>query len=253
MFFYRYALMKNRKFGIVTFIDDSYKPLLQNFLCNMDKLNLTKYVHIYLAGNKLEHLVQSKNVSYTIVNSISSSVKSSNYGDDFYWYISKQKTIAFLEATKNFEKYIFTDVDVLWIKNPLLDLESFCDVDICFQSNTPNGYKKINSGFFFVKKSKGTLNFFKQALNMSKTEKYRYQGDQDILIDIVKRKKKNAFWKFLKLDKYPNGGTENVWKNQKNSSIFVIHNNWIVSLGKKIERFISVDGWFLDKNSNCIN
>jgi len=253
--FFQNVLVSKNSIGIITFINGPYKPLLHNFICNMEKLQIKSLLHVFLADSQLESFVQSKNISYTILDKITTVNNSVNYGDDFYWYISRQKILSFLEAVKIYKKYIFTDVDVLWLKNPITDLEKFCDIDICFQSNTPNGYKFVNSGFFFVNSSKQTLNFFKNSLRVSNKIKYKKLGDQDVINDVLQNKQNLINWKFLKLEYYPNGGVPNIWDNQRNflntSNIFVIHNNWIISLKNKTKRFQKVGGWYADGDNDC--
>lgn len=244
---------KSKEFAIVTFINGPYKPLLYNFVCNLKKLNIIQYLHVFIADDNLENFLKNEKISYSLLESIPLINKTSNYGEDDYWYISRQKTFAFLRANDLYKSFIFSDVDVLWLSDPRIFLGKQCRAQICFQSNTPNGYKKINSGFFFVKTSNSTRKFFQISHKKSKDVEYKHLGDQDILNDMIQKFEKDIFWQYLKLEQYPNGGVKNIWSIKTNNSngVLIIHNNWINTFDKKILRFKEFSGWFIDDFENC--
>ena len=242
---------------IVTFIDKNYDILLDNFYCNLKMLNLSNNLHVYYSDLKLKTFFIEKNISSTCLNNIKSSNSASSYGQSHYWYITKIKTLAFLKSVSTFENFIFSDVDVLWLQNPIPDLFKNCKTDICFQANNKNDYDKINSGFFYVKRTQNSMNFFSQAFKLVKLRKYIDFGDQDILNDLKSNQNFSSTLSFLCLDKYPNGLHNDYWgKNilsifSNNIQVMVIHNNWIISLKEKINRYKRFNSWFVDKNRKC--
>ncbi len=241
---------------IVTFLNGPYKPLFLNFYCNLKQLNLTHRLHVYFADNSLENIVLKLGVKYTIVENVKLLQKSFTHGDFSYWYISRQKTIAFYAAILAYEKFIFTDVDVLWIKDPTNDLLNNCKKDMCFQCDDAKGYFNVNSGFFFVKRNNCTIDFFKTSMSLSDKKRFLKLGDQDILNYLIKLKKLKYNFTYLPHNKYPNGIVNNNWaKNYsvlKEELIFVIHNNWIKSMDKKIDRLKQKGAWLLNKNYQCL-
>lgn len=240
-------------FAIITFLNSPYKPLLQNFIKNLRHLNLLKSLHVYISDEKLEGILIVNNVSFTKLEKISITNKDASYGEKYYWYISKQKTRAFYEASIKFESFLFADTDVFFLNNPLSDLKDKCKFSICFQSNTPKGYRTINSGFFFVSNSSKTEEFFKISYDLSKEDTFKKLGDQDIINFIVEkyvRYRQKVFYDFLDLSNYPNGSDMALWSTNctilkaKNPNIFILHNNWIKGLDNKIKRFKYINAWY---------
>lgn len=247
------CVLAKKPFAITTFLNSPYKPLLQNFIKNLSDLNLLDFLHVFVSDDKLDDVLLVNNVNFTKLESIETSNKDSSYGENFYWYISKQKTRAFLESSLNFESFIFADTDVFFLNNPLSDLKYRCNFSICFQSNTPNGYLTINSGFFFVKNSSKTEHFFKLSSDFSKGNAFEKLGDQDILNFIIEKYscyRPKVFFDFLDLENYPNGSNQSLWsKNcsylkEKDPKIYILHNNWLKGLNNKINRFKSINAWY---------
>ena len=243
---------KNR-FQIVTFLNGAYKDLLFNFVCNMEKLNLKNLLHVYMADATLNYYLEAKNISYTVIDSVNFHNKSSVYGHSDYWYISKQKTKAFKMAVQKYNVFLFTDVDVLFLKNPFETVGKMCMTDLCFQTDSRFGYGIVNSGFFFVKRTFNTISFFSEALKLLNEPIFSKLGDQEILNHLLKTKEFSNIYSFLDKDKFRNGYNETIWtKTFLNSQhdVIVIHNNFIISIEKKIERFKKISSWYVH-DENC--
>lgn len=235
---------------IVTFLNGPYKELLFNFVCNLEKLGLDRNLHVFLADYSLVDYLKKKKISYEVIKDIVYYNRSSSYSEKNYWYISKQKTRAFEKAGKIFKSFLFSDVDVLFLRNPINYLQKHCLTDICFQSDSKRGNKFVNSGFFYVKKTQKTDIFFEKASNLLNHSKFKKLGDQDIINFLLKSPEFKSIYSYLDRNEFPNGSNNTLWKNeintllQQNPTIYVIHNNWIKSKKSKIERLRKISAWY---------
>lgn len=240
---------------IVTFLDSTYKVLLLNFICNLKYLNLESNLHVYMADSGLNHILDAHHISYTVIpTKASTSEKSSDFGEKRYWYISKQKTKAFLQAAQSFGEFVFSDVDVLWVRDPLPHFESYCKgADMYYQGDSVHKQYTSNSGFFFVRKSDRSVAFFTAVEALSAARTFAQKCDQDIVNDVLNTTEYHNTFKYLDLNKFPNGIYKNFWKrfniNTLPNDTFVLHNNWIISEKEKIKRQKDFGGWFLNANS----
>ena len=53
---------QQKDFQIVTFLNGPYKDLLYNFVCNLETLDLKKYLHVFAADSTLNHFFKSEKV-----------------------------------------------------------------------------------------------------------------------------------------------------------------------------------------------
>lgn len=235
---------------IVTFLNGPYKELLYNFVCNLEKLGLNRRLHVYLADNSLVKFLKIKNISHDVIRDIIHLNSSSTYSEKNYWYISKQKTRAFEKAAQSYKSFLFSDVDVLFLRNPMNRLKKNCINPICFQSDSLKGNNFVNSGFFYVSNSQKAARFFEKASHLLSNSSFEKLGDQDILNFLLRKAEFKKLYSYLDRNEFPNGSNTTLWQNeikillQKNTNIYVIHNNWIKSKKSKIERLKKISAWY---------
>ena len=241
---------------IITYLNGAYNEILKNFICNLRLLSIETNLHVYIADKSLAPFLEYENISYTYIVSGKNAELLSTYGTSDYWNIARKKILAFLDASYKFKYFIFTDVDILWLRNPIKFLKQ-CKYNICFQPNHDIHKNNINSGFFYAKSTFFTKSFFRKALLLTKDKKFEFKGSQAIIDFLLTRKfKHRKYIKVLDHDMYPHGGQKNYWNNTLSALIKhypkmqVLHNNWISGRDSKINRFKRTNSWFL-KNGKC--
>lgn len=244
---------------IITFLNAAYEDLLLNFACNLKILGLHEDLHVFISDNALVSSLNLMNISYTYITSGEMVSKNlSAHGENEYWKLARKKLFAFNMASNIFKEFIYSDVDILWLKSPYNDLRNNCKKDICFQSDKFKTMCDINSGFMYVRSSKKSKELFTKALSIISFQRFKNKGSQAILDFLLSKRfsyRKNIA--ILNEDEYPNGAYGNYWKNNltqlfmKHKNIKILHNNWIRSKKKKIERNKSTNTWFIDENMRC--
>ena len=250
--------INGKNIPIITFLNSAYGDILKNFICNLKILNLEKNLHVYLVDKKLKYYLDRNNISNSLVN-LEVSEDLSVYGEKEYWNIAKKKIFAFIEATQNFGEFVFSDVDILWLQNPLVHLKKDCNMYICFQPDHEKYKEKINTGFFYVKNPKFAITFFQEAAKLIENSEFQMYGSQAIVDHLLTNKYNyKNFTSVLDPDNYPNGGRKNYWNynlltlKKRFPDMKVLHNNWIRTKKSKIDRFKKNKSWFLNDQENCI-
>ncbi|KAL5061497.1 hypothetical protein RYX36_023234 [Vicia faba] len=109
-----------------------------------------------------------------------------------------KRTYFLLQVLKRHYNFIFTDSDVMWLRNPFKKLSMERDEDIQISTDEYNGdpwseNNKINTGFYFVRSNNKTISLFETWYKNkdNSTEK----KEQDVLQDLIK----GGIFKHLKL------------------------------------------------------
>lgn len=250
-FFLVFFLKPTKNIKILTFITSSNYEIFNNFLKNLKKFNMESYLHVFTTDPSFGNISKVKNISFTFLN-ISSivNVEAQNYGSKTWNKINLIKCSIFSDALLSFDEFIYSDPDVILLKNFILPLKIACKTDICFQSDNPENIIKkniYNAGFFYAKKTVFSVSFFekwKKSCLMSEGEN---EDDQIILNNIVQ---KNYFKTNIQiLDRliFANGIFNNFFEKCKTElfpNLLTLHNNWIVGKNKKILRAKLCGYWF---------
>jgi len=145
-----------------------------------------------LANLACSELTKSNNIIH--MNKI---INDKSYKDGFgsdTWYNSIRNKIEFskkiFDSLENEQCVCVSDSDVYYINSQTIyDLESYMQInflDFLFPLENLNDQSRgINSGFFIVKKSEYTINFFNDILSENFTN-FRY-ADQDIINNYLKQ------------------------------------------------------------------
>ncbi|KAK9749138.1 hypothetical protein RND81_02G104800 [Saponaria officinalis] len=96
-----------------------------------------------------------------------------------------RRTLFLLEVLERGYNFIFTDVDMIWLRNPftILTTNTTQDLDIQFSldsKNTTFTINRVNTGFYYVKSNNKTISLFKKWYDMKDMSRNRVK-DQDIL------------------------------------------------------------------------
>ncbi|KAK6143006.1 hypothetical protein DH2020_023354 [Rehmannia glutinosa] len=91
------------------------------------------------------------------------------YMTDGFIEMMWKRTLFLLDVLKRGYNFIFTDTDVLWLRNPFtrlsnnetLDLQISTDV---FNGNSSSEKNLINTGFYFIRSNKKTISLFEKKM-----------------------------------------------------------------------------------------
>ncbi|XP_073152448.1 uncharacterized protein At1g28695-like [Henckelia pumila] len=100
------------------------------------------------------------------------------------------RTSFLLNVLKKGYNFIFTDTDVLWLRNPLtrLSMNETFDLQISadsFNGNSSSELNHINTGFYYVRSNKRTISLFETWYDMRNNS--TGMKEQDVLEQLVSR------------------------------------------------------------------
>ncbi|KAI9100773.1 hypothetical protein K1719_024135 [Acacia pycnantha] len=100
-----------------------------------------------------------------------------------------RRTLFLLQVLKRGYSFIFTDADVMWLRNPFTRLSNDTNEDLQISTDTylrdPRSEKHdINTGFYFVRSNNKTISLFETWY--SKKDNSTGQKEQDVLQDLIR-------------------------------------------------------------------
>ncbi|XP_028808789.1 uncharacterized protein At1g28695 [Neltuma alba] len=100
-----------------------------------------------------------------------------------------RRTLLLLRVLKQGYSFIFTDADVMWLRNPFTRLSTDSNEDLQISTDRYLGdpwseKHDINTGFYFVRSNKKTISLFEAWY--SKKDNSKGQKEQDVLQDLIR-------------------------------------------------------------------
>ncbi len=171
---------------IISISNWDYVEITLNWIAALKKLNINSYLIVSLDKKLHEHLdnIGIKNVLIEIENN--------------HTNIWKVKLDVLSQLTNNGINFIYSDVDAVWLKNPIKDYfsEKLAD-DVVFSAGTihPKHIFKewgfvLCAGLFYIKSTTSTKNLFKEVLK----DFFITNDDQTSLNNVIYRM--NIKWEF---------------------------------------------------------
>eukprot|EP00475_Leptophrys_vorax_P015054 TRINITY_DN21388_c0_g1_i1.p1 TRINITY_DN21388_c0_g1~~TRINITY_DN21388_c0_g1_i1.p1 ORF type:complete len:593 (+),score=11.70 TRINITY_DN21388_c0_g1_i1:169-1779(+) len=247
-----------------------YAEMLMSFVCRLRGLGLADNLVVAALDEDLYRFAftQGLAVYYEQVSLGLKGIDSKDcaFGSQCFRQFTKLKSRAVLRVLKAGYSVLWTDVDIVWFKDPLPDLMSYGPDTFPIQSNEPNaslpgtGIRRINSGFYFARSDKKTIEGFEAITAHAATTKLSEQPSfYDILCGVAGENvvpgKEECVWKnglrtiFLDRRMYPNGAVHQFWEapnvNEacRKAGCAILHNNWITGKDAKKDRF-GVNGYW---------
>ncbi|XP_022974744.1 uncharacterized protein At1g28695-like [Cucurbita maxima] len=111
------------------------------------------------------------------------------YMSDEFIKMMWRRTLFLLEVLKRGYSFIFTDTDVMWLRDPFgkLSKDKTEDLQIStdhFNGNPWSSANPINTGFYFVRSNNRTIALFDQWYSMKNTT--AGQKEQDVLFNLIR-------------------------------------------------------------------
>jgi hypothetical protein len=280
------------KHGVVvlTATTFEYHTMLMNFACRLRELNVNNllvgafdealYRYAFVRGMAVYTAIPSNTSASSGASggvaypSAAAALEAGcHFGSKCFRAVTKLKSRAVLEILKKGYNVLWSDMDVVWMRNPIRDLLNYGQGVFPVQGNAPNdseppnSHLRINSGFYLARSDAPTIKAFEMiTAHASTTDKSEQPSFYIILCgDKGQHRVENTACQepttglrteFLPMDKYPNGAYNGYWNDTKlarESDLAILHNNWISGLDNKFGRLREHRFWFIgdDEEMSC--
>lgn len=256
---------------IVTALNFGYRDMMMNWVCNMRRLRITNFVIAALDEDLYKYAYLRGLPVYfedSIASGLGLSLGDATYGSDEFKELTKMKSRVVLRFLKLGYDTLWTDTDVVWMKNAIDHLRSL-SVDLAIQSNAPdeeasNARRRINSGFYLARANQRLIDTFEDIIDYASKSR---MSEQPCFYDVICGKQgelrtgndscvyKGSTVKLLDRTLYPNGITQDIWNVRAGTmsdafpNIFIVHNNWVKGAHGKWERFHRHGYIFFDREN----
>ena len=238
--------------GLVILVSTDYGVIdmaVNLYITSFKRLNISNYLFVS-SDSQASRTLKEKDIAHFTYHSDGKDGKTvSNYGTAAFRKKTHIKTEIILEALKLGFTVLITDVDIVFIENPLPHLDcSDCDIQI------QNDEVESNSGFYLARPTTACITLHRTALNMAVKSSWLSNQktidrtmEQMVRQGMIKRK-------ILSLQQFPNGriyfetGHRMFADNYPCKSCLIVHNNWITSGAAKEYRFKENLMWLYDKD-----
>lgn len=282
---------------IAVAVNYAYRKLALNFVCNLKRLHLTNYiilamdkaVYHYLAGRRAQVFFydDAPRVSRRLLSESDTSAhesprdKEDVFGTASFIETSRRKSLLVLKVLRLGYSVIFSDVDVVWIQNPVPHLLEY-NSDFVIQSDRAHHNKdtalnyNINSGFYLVRSSKRAVTAlqaivkYASAIRRSEQKAFNYvlcgafkdnHAGPGIRVGANECSYRSigATAKLLSLEMFPNGSDQSLWSNsttdfvQRYPKVVAVHANYVAGSFEKVQRIKDIGFWFHSEESLSID
>ncbi|XP_072173516.1 uncharacterized protein [Diadema setosum] len=173
-----------------------------------------------------------------------------HFGSDKYIRLVNRRPTYILYFLDRKMDVLFTDVDTVWLKNPMSFLRNNFDLQLEMdQHDDGKDYKDIRcAGFVYYRASEATRGLVRRWIERVKLQPK--VPDQILLNDVLSDSVSNESLNISILDPvyFPNGNEffNQAWRNaHPDIDPVVLHNNWIEGYDVKIQRFKEYGLWYL--------
>jgi hypothetical protein len=255
-------------------VNGGYVHMLENMVCRLQELGINNYIVAAFDKESYEYCLSKVIPSITAFNHTLSITSAADFGSKEFRALTKLKSLQVLKILKAGFNVIWSDVDIFFKKNPVEHLLSL-KYDLSIQSNAPvaewpdsNGYRRINSGFYFVRATPETVTAFQGIVDHAKFTKLSEQPSFYTILcgDDMKyvlgrhgcyNYEINVHTHFLDRGEFPNGAI--YWRNMTDplsakydtSGAFIVHANWMKGHDMKVQKLKDDGSWVIDENNIC--
>ena len=257
-----------------------YKEFLMSFMCRARSLGVNNilvaafdketYKFAFLQGLPV-FKVARKAKPTSNNNDAGSNNNSCNPRSTCLQELLIMKLQAVLQILHKGYNVLWSDLDVVWFKNPLPYLQSFgpdmfpVQVDEPNMNRPSNRHGTVNSGFFYAQAVTRVIETFKEILKQLRARTPTDVEDQifnrvlcgnrgQLRVDSTECKTANGLRTiFLDRHTFPNGIVDGYWWHPNviqvcvSNGVYVLHNNWIDGLESKVIRQKAKQVWFYDE------
>lgn len=254
---------------------EPYSEMLLSFACQAKSLGVQNLLIAAFDEKLYEYtILQGLPVFFAGKDSSSSNESSDDnkvcsFGTECFRRTTKLKSQTVLMILKKGYNVLWSDVDIVWFRNPLPYLRaSYGAGTLVVQSDEPdlkspaNGCGRINSGFYYARADKLTITAFSEIVEHAKTTNMSEQPSfnhvlcgewgQNRIQDSQCNYTNGLQILFLDRLLFPNGIANGYWwfpnvtEACASNGCYVLHNNWIRKMENKVNRQLSTRLWFYD-------
>ena len=138
-----------------------------------------------------------------------------------------------IESThKKYSNLIWVDTDIVFVENPVEILSNH--EEVLFQTDNP-GYT-ICTGFMVFNHTKKCRELIEECASHD-------SADDQIIMNQIALSKYNDYIALLSEDLFPNGNV--YYKQGRKENAMIIHNNWMVGIETKMNKFKEEGYWYV--------
>lgn len=248
---------------LVTLVNDAFLPFAFSWLCNTQSMGVHNQVLLITGDNESAKKIQEKWPEVTAVQLEGVHSGHQEYSHVGYVELMVRRSEFILEIlAKNIPIFLF-EVDCLWIRNPLKNLESYRGVDIVANAVSDKP-KVIAGGFLYIHPTGASKQMWrtltKRLTNLGKKIKNspdtmiisEMENDQVYLSQLIFSKQSGLRYKILPTADYADGKWYTLSKERRNKlNPYLINNNWVRGNSAKIKRAKKWGHWFLKDTDIC--
>lgn len=264
-----------QKVVLLVAVTHSYREMLMNFACRLRLLGLRDMLVVAALDEDLFHFAFTQGLAVFLEKPSEDSPKIAGggkgedcaFGSQCFRQFTKLKSRAVLRVLRAGYSVLWSDVDIVWYRDPLPHLMSYGPKALPIQSNEPDpqlpgtGIRRINSGFYFAWANKRTIEAFEAIVDHARQTSLSEQPSfYDVLCgekgERVVKRRDQCKWKngllvvFLDRQVYPNGAVHGLWDKINVTAgcakCAILHNNWISGREEKKNRLVKNGYWHFD-------
>eukprot|EP00897_Mesotaenium_endlicherianum_P000342 jgi/Mesen1/10308/ME000079S09733 len=260
-----------RRDVIMVGVSGTYSSMLMSFLCRLRQLGFPDVLVAALDEDLYRFAYpQGLPVYYDSAADAIRGVNTTkcNYFTACFKQLTKVKSRAVLRVLKLGYNVLWTDVDIVWFRDPFPELLAFGPGVLPIQSNAPNvtneanEWQGINSGFYYARAEPLVVEAFEAIIAHAAKSK---ESEQPSFYRVLcgenmerRRGSDECVWTnglrvaFLDRHLHPNGKIFGHWEKPDVARACVedgcasLHNNWIVGKKDKVDRLVRNGFWYYD-------
>ena len=231
---------------LITLTNDGYIEYTQNLVVSLENVGIDN-IEIFAVGKKSYDHFNKQNIQTNLIsnNFFSNVNKFQEWRSRNFNKLMFIKLSIIYESLLQNEKVLYIDGDIIFLKNPIKEIDAMPIQDMIgqYDYNPTDKNETLCAGFMLVKNTEASLNLFNpsnvpQDLLDPDPKNNNHFDDQRY----INQNLKNIDFKFFDIDKYPNGLY--YYNNFKILDPSIIHFNYTVGSEKK-NKMQQMGFWYL--------
>ncbi|KAK8812346.1 hypothetical protein WA158_007580 [Blastocystis sp. Blastoise] len=238
---------------VITFITPEYIEMFLMFYYKSIIPHDIKNFLVFVSDQNLYRTLKSESIPCTLITQYKSyNKKNIQYGTQGFIDIVNMKTLCILYVLEQGYNVLFTDVDIIFLDNPLYYFNHTYDINAQME-----GYyeiKEINSGFMYIHSNMHTLACFYNAFSLYLTQNIRQQtAVNDAVFNLIPN---SLSLNELDIYRFPMGndffveGNHVFLDDSPCETCIIVHNNWIKGIDAKIYRLKEIGYYYPSSSSS---
>lgn len=239
---------------IVTFFTGNLCDEWRNLVFTIRKVNLIDLLVVFPLDDTALTCCKNEGVEFRTDLVLNNLPGEASFGKKKWGDIMKVKLEAIKIILQDNYFVLYVDTDIVFFRDPFVHIFNLPPKDIYFQSDNGRevdafraviGKTNLCAGFMFIIPNKKCIELMDRSLNNIEKSNCKLY-DQDAINDILKNKNKQIVnYGILSPSLFPNGKRYFEMREQCAKNPFIVHNNYIVGLDAKVNRFKKYGLWYV--------